>query len=105
MRPGTVLALSRHIFITNEERRAAVPGRPAHRRPRPTELARATLRRQTAKANDTRLAGLRARGITAQRDSDEAQRERMNAEAVVREAQSARDAAELVRARVGIKAR
>lgn len=72
---------------------------------RQLELAQATTRLQAAKANDTRLAGLLARGIATQRDADEAQRERMSAEAAVREAQSAKDAADVLASRVVVKAR
>lgn len=70
-----------------------------------SEVSQANARLQNAKAAAARLDGLVKRGIAPQRDLDDAQREQVEAEAAVRQAEGARDAADLLAARTIIRAR
>ena len=70
-----------------------------------SEVLQATARLRNARSAATRLTGLVDRGIAAQRDLDEANRELTEAEAAVRQAEGNRAAADLLAARTVIRAR
>lgn len=72
---------------------------------RQSELAQANARLQSAKANASRVAALYARGITAQREHDDARREQQEAEAAVTQALAAQQASDLNAASTVVKAR
>jgi len=85
--------------------RFEVPSLVAELLARESEVAQTTARLQAAESKATRLAGLFQRGIAAQRDSDEAQRELHEAQAAANQALSGKQTAELLAARVAINAR
>lgn len=72
---------------------------------RQSEVAQSNARLTNARAAATRLTGLVQRGIAAQRELDEATREEREAEAAVRQADGAREAATLTAARLVVRAR
>ena len=72
---------------------------------RQTETSQANVRFQAAKATATRLSGLFARGIASQRDNEDASRDLQDAEAAVRQAQSNKEATDLVASHLVVKAR
>lgn len=70
-----------------------------------SEMLQAAARLRNAQTAATRLKGLVERGIAAQKDLDEAERELGEAQAAVRQAEGNRAAAELLAARLVIRAR
>lgn len=85
--------------------RFEVPTLVAELAAREAEVAQTNARVQSARSNATRLSGLFERGIASQRESDEARRELQEAEAASNQAISGRQAAQILAARVVIKAR
>jgi RND family efflux transporter MFP subunit len=72
---------------------------------REAEVAQTAARVRAAQSNATRLAGLFERGIASQRQSDEARRELQEAEAGANQALGGKQAADILAARMVIKAR
>lgn len=85
--------------------RFEVPSLSAELAARQSEVTVATARAQTARSAATRLAALLERGITSQRETDDAHRELQEAEAALNQAISGKAAADALAARVVIRAR
>ena len=85
--------------------RFEVPSLLAELAARQSEMTLATSRLDTAKSNATRLTALFERGIASQRESDDARRELMEAEAAIGQAMSGKLATEALAGRLVLKAR
>lgn len=85
--------------------RFEVPSLSAELAARQSEVSAATARVQSARSASTRLAGLLERGIASQRETDDAHRELQEAEASLNQAISGKAAAEVLAARIVIRAR
>jgi RND family efflux transporter MFP subunit len=81
-----------------------IPSRAAELAARRSDVAQATARLNTAKANVTRLEGLVTRGVASQRELEEARRDEAEASAALAQADSAVTAMEALESRLTVRA-